>query len=260
MLIPDFYPATGGAERQCLKLSQELIKQGVDVAVMTRAAEPGQEGVSKVENVRVERLGSIRPFEAAVVFWFLKIWRRRKKFDVLHVHMVNEHTFGAVLAGRMANKPVLVKFANSGEYFDVRRILTYGRKPMNWLIAQSLRYVDRFVSITDAITNDIEKHGYDTGKIEIIPNGVESIARLNDREKLIARRNLGIPEDRLVFLRVGSFLPKKGVSLLCAAWDTVHRKHRNCYLVSVGGSEIPAEIEDFSRKYKDSSMFVFEPP
>lgn len=36
MIIRSFHPIIGGAERQCLKLSKQLISMGEDVTIVTR--------------------------------------------------------------------------------------------------------------------------------------------------------------------------------------------------------------------------------
>ena len=252
MLLPNFYPHVGGAERQCLKLSKELIAQGVEVTVITRKIDPNTLSDDIIDTVPVRRIPHIRPFEIAVVYWLLYLFKHRHEFDVLHVHMLHEPTLGAVLAAKILRKPVIIKMASSGKYFDPLYLLKNGRFPFNRFIIRSMYHADKIISITHSITSELISWGLPDDKIAAIPNGVESGLSVAMLEKQNIRRQLCIPLDSIVILRVGTFLPIKGVKYLFESWDKITRYHPQAYLLSVGGADVPTEFDDFLDNHKDT--------
>jgi len=252
MLLPNFYPHVGGAERQCLKLSKELIVQGVKVTVITRKIDPDTFSNEILDTVPIRRIPHIKPFELAVMYWFVYLLKHRHEFDVLHVHMLHEPTLGAVVAAKIFKKPVLIKMVISGKYFDPLYLLKNGRFPFNRFIVRSMYHADKIISITPSITSELISWGLPDDKIAGIPNGVESGLSVTTLEKQNIRQQLGIPLDSIVILRVGTFLPNKGVKYLFESWDKITQYHPQAYLLSVGGADVPTEFDGFLENHKDT--------
>jgi len=260
MVIQDFYPITGGAEKQCLKLSKALIASGVDVTVVTRRTTAELEKECLVEGVQVIRLKCRKPFEWASLVWLFYLIKNRSQFDLLHVHMLHEHTFGSIVAGRLFNKPVILKAVSSGYDFDLLRLKKNGRRPFNLLIIHATRYVSQVISICSAVQNDLLKWQFPPEIISCIPNGVTLHGAVSDATKKKRRYELGLPESGCIVLRVGSYLPVKGVSVLLDAWVEVARCEKETFLVSVGGEEVPSTVVQFTELYKEQMKTVPNQP
>lgn len=86
-----FYPHIGGVEKQVFKLSQELIKRGHQVTVITLKHDlnlKDQETISRIKIIRIPYL-KIKYFGLLSIWlWFLKNIRLIKNSDIIHAHSV----------------------------------------------------------------------------------------------------------------------------------------------------------------------------
>ncbi len=93
--------------------------------------------------------------------------------------------------------------------------------------------------------------GFSPDRVHVVPHGVDpSIFRpLPADERAQARRDLGLPPDRFVFLNVSAMVPIKGIEELLAAFDTVHRKHPHALLLlkDLPGTYTTTAIEVIAR-------------
>lgn len=73
--------------------------------------------------------------------------------------------------------------------------------------------------------------------IRVIPNGVD-LSRFypvsNSDEKLVIRRELGIPKDKFVVLFIGYLTPRKGIDVLVESWPSIVQQQPDAHLVLVG--------------------------
>ena len=86
-----FYPHIGGVEKQVLKLSQELIKRGHQVTVITLKHDShlkNQEIVSKIKIIRIPYLKMKYSGLLAIWLWLFKNIRLLKSTDIIHAHSV----------------------------------------------------------------------------------------------------------------------------------------------------------------------------
>ncbi len=247
MVIPNFYPyypAAGGAERQCLKLSQELIERGVDVEILTYRRRSEWASQEKVFGIKVTRLPYLVPNELNLPVWLYHLWNTRNKYDVYHVHLFNgAHFVAASWVARLCGKPIIVKIANSGEKFDVNSTKKM-RWPLREGVLQSLFYSTRIIAISESIKEELLELNISEDKIAFIPNGVEIIGSPSDHTRIQRRKELHLPEKAIIVLTVGSLTPKKGLIYLFEAWSHIRNKWPNALLVSVGGDKLP----DYCRK------------
>ena len=89
-------------------------------------------------------------------------------------------------------------------------------------------------------------------KIRIIPNGIniKKFSPVSNEIKIKLRKELGIPEDKIVFCYAGRIARTKGVMLLIEVWKQILNKHRNLYLLIVGsGKNSYDDCENELRKY-----------
>ncbi len=129
MVIGQFDPYIGGAERQCLKLSEALKNRGHEVKVLTVWQLRDLPRNERIKGVPVERVWypMLRLFGRKLVgFGFLswltlawRVYRNLRLYDIVHVHQGLWPAFSATLAATWAAKPVVCKIANSGERFDL---------------------------------------------------------------------------------------------------------------------------------------------
>lgn len=234
MVIGQFHPTIGGAERQCEILARALLARGHDVRVLTVRPERGIAVREVMDGVFVERvaypimrIGSVR-----IGFGFLaplllawRAWRILPRYNVVVAHQALWPALTACIAATLRGRPVIVKLGNSGERFDldvVRRTHWYGAFA-RWFL---LRHVARFIATSHAVLNDLHRAGVLAERMVDIPNGVVLPAALSDRRGVQTAL-------RVVF--VGSLTPKKNVAVLLDALSRCAETARGNITLSILG-------------------------
>ncbi len=177
--ILGYFPQLGGAENQARLLVRCLSAQGVSVTVFTRSYSENTlpEPDRKSTLIRVWRASGLASKEISAMLIALRLIIQRRYFDLFHVHQLNVLAFFVTLAGRLANKPVIIKVANSGVKFD---FVTLAKRPFGKYMVAYLRRSDaHFIALSYPIAELLIESGIRPERVHIIPNGVE-LAPLED--------------------------------------------------------------------------------
>lgn len=262
MLIYKFLPEIGGAEVQCLKLSRELRKQGVDVKVLTLTSKRDLPKKELIDSVPVTRLPYFRPLELSLLWYLLYLLKNRKKYDILHTHILGPMSVPPMLIASIFRKPYIVKIANSGFRFDYKICEENMKWPLRNLIRRSFFKAYKIISICNAVKSDIITTGFPEQKIESVPNGVEYDYFFPATQELQQQRRteLKLPSNAKIILRVGSLHSKKGLDLLLDAWKKISCKYPDAFLLSVGGTHIPDSLTEKITPLKESVRFDLNSP
>ena len=109
--ILGYFPQLGGAENQARLLVRCLSTKGVSTTVFTRSyvdnTLPEPDRTSSL--VRVWKASGLATKEVSAMLIALRLVIQRRYFDLFHVHQLNVLAFFVTLAGRLANKPVIIK-------------------------------------------------------------------------------------------------------------------------------------------------------
>lgn len=224
MVVRQFFPWAGGTECQAQKLAKALQSAGADVRVLTGRWTRGVAREETIDGIPVLRhstwyeffgLKGFRKFGAylylASLLWHL--FRLRKTYDVVHVHMLSYPAFSAVLAARWFDKKSLVKLANSGVGSDLRRMKNNALIPGQRQMLGTTLSADRLIAINRTIVDELTEAGVPAERISVIPNGV-------DVENASARTDYATDE-RLTVVFVGRLVPNKGADVLLPAFARV---------------------------------------
>jgi len=106
----------------------------------------------------------------------------------------------------------------------------------HWLSLSGLKYkfgVDRYVAISRAIKNVLEKDGIDGNRIEVVHSGID-LARVAGADGAAVRAELGISEDAPVIGTVAHFAWHKGLEYLVDAARMVADEIEGVKIVLVG--------------------------
>lgn len=246
MVSSGFYPKVGGTERQAELLARALQRLGVAVEVVTlqfRRDCALDETLSGLHLTRIP-FPRVRLLATAVVVARLAAYliRRRRCYDLIHVHMVGYLAVIATVTARLLKRPIVLKFAvrppaAAGGFGDfpaaVRKVPFLER-----LLVWGVRRADRFVAISGMIRDMARRGGVPDDRIVSIPNAVDpELFRPADsaaRERL--RRALGLRPGRAV-LFAGRIVRRKGVADLLQAWPEVIAKHPDATLYLIGAGK-----------------------
>jgi L-malate glycosyltransferase len=221
MVVRQFSPWVGGTERQARKLSAMLLRLGTPVQVVTgwwQRGTPQREvidGLPVFRNYTAWNMGGVRGIRRLAgylymltLFWYL--WRQRRCYDLVHVHLLGYAAWPAVLAGRWLGKKTVIKIANSGSYSDLSRMQRNDMLPgQRQMLPVTLR-ADRLVALNPEIVDELQAAGVPPERIEVIPNGVE----LDTTVKC----DYGVGAE-LIVTYAGRLHPSKGLGVLLAAFQ-----------------------------------------
>lgn len=90
------------------------------------------------------------------------------------------------------------------------------------------------------------------GKVVYIHNGVnlERFYPVNQFEKQLIRRDLGIPEEGRIVLYVGLKTERKGLLDLYETWQLYHKKFPLDYLLLIGNEKREVNLPDFNQRWE----------
>jgi glycosyltransferase involved in cell wall biosynthesis/O-antigen ligase len=239
MVIQNYVPALGGAERQLANLVPLLRERGIDPVVITRAF-PGRPTIDEVDGARVIRIPVWGP-KALRSAWFVVRGRwelARLRPDV--VHAFDTLTPSTIALGHRARfgTPIVTKILRSGELGDLDRLERKwgGRERVRRLVSE----VDVFVAISSDIVDELSERGVDERRRVLIPNGVD--AQRFRPERARDTRPDGLPTGAIV-IGTGRLAPEKHFVELAWHWKIVSARHPAAQLVLVGDGPERSRLE-----------------
>lgn len=167
--------------------------------------------------------------------WLFPIFLR--KIQVLHLRGFSPETTAlARIAHGLGVKVLCVPMA-SGAYGDVAKY------PPNAL--RSSQVFHQMSAFTPTLKEELITWGFDSDKINIIPNGVDT----DFFKPPSVRHNKGI-------IYVGQFRSEKRIYLLLKAWKIIQNVHPNSTLTLLGGDSNHPEYERLAQQLDVSAKFI----
>lgn len=236
IISPNFPPTdrTCGVGDYTEKLSGELHKLGHDIIVLTSERYRGR---SKSGDASVIRFSKTWYLSAAIK---LSFWTLRHNPDVINLH----HTpalygfwFRLLICFINLITPVIVS------YHTLHRSTLFSKFEAFLL----LKICDGFISTNEEITSIIKKIPLIRKDFCEIPIGTNILPTENiEKDKLKAKKKLGIKENILVLSNFGLFYPGKGLETLLYACNLLKNEIEDFILFLLGSHR----AED--KKYLDS--------
>jgi glycosyltransferase involved in cell wall biosynthesis len=232
-----FPPQYSGAALQAISLAKKLKARGVETAFLT-ANHDNLPATDEIDGFTVYRVSEKRGKYGEALLW-RNMWRllRREKtdFDIIHSHGAYLRNSFIGLLSRVLRKKSIVKVSLADN--DLHGL---GKGKSGWLHKKFITMIDRYVSISKEITDELMRYGFARGKIWEIPNGVdtERFAPVNEGKTLL-RKKYGLPEESLMLLYVGVVDERKNVKWLIEEWERLSPNYPG-FLVVVG----PVSRED----------------
>jgi glycosyltransferase involved in cell wall biosynthesis len=177
-------PEIGGAARQCLKLSKELVRKNIPVTVVTKSFSPGKTIKTTIDGVPVVFLNTYHNFFnrkglrrfgiwAFIACAFLYLYKNKNEYDIIHAHSALISGFIAVLAGKITKKKSIIKVMNSGYRNDILRFKADKTIIGSQFMANYLNNCDRAITLNSLAYNELLQIGFRATQLELIYNGVK---------------------------------------------------------------------------------------
>jgi len=229
-----FPPHFSGAGLQTLTLASELSKQGVQFFFVT-VDNTGLPKHDTYQGFDVYRITDGPKKHGEFVLWW-NLWRTlrplRNRFDIIHASGSTYRNSGVGMVSKALGKKSLtvVSMANN-DLFHI------GRDRIGKVQAFLLGRVDRYVSLSRQITDEIRALPLDFAKAVEISQGVNSdrFCPADAAKQACLRRELRLPERPLV-LYTGVFDSRKNVEWLVNVWLSQREMFRGWCLVLLGPS------------------------
>ena len=246
MVISQFHPIIGGAERQAQLLAERLVGKGVEVQVVTGWWKFKTHRKEKINGVQIFRnfsfwgmfrIKGVRPLAALTYMATLGIYLliHREEYDIIHAHQALHPAFVAVFVGKeILQKPVIVKTASSGVTSDIRQLkqVLLGGLQLRYL----LKNMDCLVSVSRFGGKEFIEVGFPRSQIEYIPNGVASPSD--------GKANFGQMRRVITNARLSK---EKGIDILLKAWANIVEVEKNVKLIILGDGPLAGELKKLCR-------------
>ncbi|MBM4441158.1 MAG: glycosyltransferase family 4 protein [Candidatus Rokubacteria bacterium] len=237
MVTGSYYPEITGAGLQCRQLVRALGDR-ISCEVLTTSNDPALAS-GPVDGVPVHRVLARGRFAAprGALALLRTLWRRRRHFDLVHLHGFSRKSVLVVLAARLLGKRVVIKLTSVG-HDDPPSL----RRRAGALAYWCYRRADLFIGVSARQAELYAASGLDPARFRLVPNGVD-LARFRpagDAERARARTELGLAGTGPVILFVGFFSPEKCPDALFEAWASLSEKERaGSSLLLVGATQGP---------------------
>jgi len=215
-VVDSAFPGAGGAEAQAQKLAAALSKKGAAVEFVSPrilANHAVNDTVGGLPSHRID-YPKIRSIGAVILLlkfaWYL--FKRRKDFDIIHVHITRLLAATAVAMRPLTGVPVVAKISGFFE-FEGGVLDTKSRSIGNRVLRFILRKIDYVQTISVQTQEKLIQAGFSDRQIRFIPNGI-------DGTQAVERANSGPTNSKqtLVFGYCGRLRLVKGIDVLIDAF------------------------------------------
>ncbi|MBI5701815.1 glycosyltransferase family 4 protein [Candidatus Saganbacteria bacterium] len=259
MLVPYFYPHTGGTEKYVRDLSAALIMKGHEVTVISNNLPREKNAPTREtlpEGINVIRLDAIDMFHYLPVSTQFNL-KMIESFDIVHVH-VPAFSFLRAVAGKI-KQPLIVTY-----HCDVTVSEKFAGIPVPKFLVpvfeeSSNAYARMLLPKADAIINTTETYAETSPVMKNIAHHTAPIGIFYDKIDSIQKK-LGLsPEKKnkkqLLFL--GRLAGNKGCDYLVKAMPEVLVKYPHTKLVICGDGEEKAHILDLVTQFGIGEAITF---
>lgn len=253
LVTGNFHPVVGGGEKHALLLSRELIRQGVQVTVLTRRrsrALPAREMVMGIPVIRVgppgfPRLGKYLMLPSVMRY----LLRESASYDIIYVCGMRTLGLPGVTAAIRTGKPCVLRSEALGELSGEFIWRSHPGAPINHLrqsLFQPLIHrrnrrllagAAAFVSISAPVREEFLACGVPAAQIHDITNGIdlEEFESATPEQRQTLRAQLSLPKDRIICAYSGKLNRGKGLEFLVRLWQGVASERPQLHLLLIGG-------------------------
>lgn len=170
--------------------------------------------------------------------------QRRRNVDVILASWAYPDGAAAVILGKLLGLPVAVKLHGS----DMNVI---GERPVvRAHLRRTLPHADAIVAVSRALGERAVALGARAERTHTVANGIDR-TRFSPRDRVAARRELGLPEAGRVVTFVGRLEKEKGALDLLQAFAQVAQAHRDVTLLMVGDGSARAQVKELAAPFGD---------
>ncbi len=248
-LLGHYPPHIGGVSSHTYQLSQELIKRGDTVIVLTY---PHQD-IHDIDGVHVETAPTINIKGLRGLIFFLtatlKLISITKKYDVdlIHAHYILPPGLIAIIANTITRRKTAVTVHGS----DINILAS--NKFLRSIIKYVLKNTDYVAVVNENIKDKISELNVKEleGKIKVTPNAV-NVEKYNPKTGTTFIQDMNLNPDKPLILFVGNLVFQKGLKYLLEAKKILKTEAQ---LVIVGDGPLMMELKEVVEKKDIKDVF-----
>ncbi|HIJ39963.1 MAG TPA: glycosyltransferase [Deltaproteobacteria bacterium] len=189
-----------------------------------------------------------RLFQEEILF-YRSICRAIRKIspDIIHAHSPILCAFPGLLAARKFQIPIVYEIRAFWEDAAVASnkfsSTSVQYRTIRWMETFICRSVDRVVSISRSMKNDLIARGIPESKVFVVPNGVDALKFESKPKNPELISNLGL-NGKAVIGYLGTFYDFEGIDDLIRAFAAIYEREKNVALLIVGGGEMENAIRN----------------
>lgn len=304
-----YYPFIGGIEKHCYELTRKLTSKGINIFLISRKNEALNESafiphLSKSVHFHIKRIPPTGTFKGqgwkalfpmieyvTRIILLLLIYHR--SYDIIMISGFKILSLPAILVAKLSNKKCILKIESpdelttevSEESLDTMSVSKSSilLRLVNAARNAILKNMDQVIAISQEIEGLLTARGVQEQRISVIPSGIDidRLCPIRKEDRAALRIQLGLPEERMIFVYTGRLTYNKGALLLVHAWKQIREKHDGIHLLLIGpgtGSHrsceeelrtylrehrledsvsITGEVPDVTKYLQASDIFVF---
>lgn len=245
-------PNKSGAEFHAENHAKLFLEAGHDCYVMTKKTYFFTKSTEIWNGVPVVRLHA--PFR-----WLEIIVRQlttHRDTDCFYIIGIPKFAVWAILMGKLLGKSVTLALTSKSEIFN---------RNENWR-TKILASCDNYIANSTEMAEGLEKEGgVSRDKINVLPHGIDTRNRfypVDNEHKQELREKFGLAKDAFVVLFCARVVPNKGIDTMLKAWEIVHSKNKNAFLLVVGGgfNDLLEKIKSTGERLDNSILSLGEVP
>lgn len=235
------------------EVAKRLCRKGHTVLVLTpyKGSKPREYSIKTFPIGKLILLKIIRYFFTSIIYFL--IYGLKFKPDIIYLRGAHL-TLSPVIASKILSKPFVLEINGLLEDELQNKLVKSLFK-----IVQKIYFVKASVIIT---VSKLLKEGIDknynipTDKIYVIPNGADC-EKFKPMDRLIARKSLHLPEDKLIILYVGSFYRHHGLDILVESANKIINSIHEVLFLLVGDGVTKNEIQTKVKSIGLEKFFQF---
>jgi len=234
-VVSSFYPNIGGIENAVYFLSEELVKLGHEVHVITLNGKTTHETINRIRVHRLKRLIHL-PLLPQKEFDIVHTCRC-EEFDIVHIHSIEPICLQEMLVSKyLDGKPTVATLFSIGGWMHHPRVpIRIMAGPYERIALRLVRKADIFHVKNEGDKATLIELGFNADRILLIPDGVPKHA-FDDFDGNAFRNRYGLMNKKIV-LYVGRLHHAKGINILIKAMAEVI-KHRSDVTAALVGQDV----------------------
>ncbi len=237
---PFFSPVHGGSAQSSYEISKWLSQNGHNVTLYTSDFRLSREWVKTLHQVKVY------PFKTqlywASFFITLGILKKARneirQFDVVHMH--NYRSFQNIIVAYYARKYGIPYVLQAHGSLD--RIMAKQKLKLIYDLFfgnRLLRHASKVIACTQAEAQQYQRMGVTKEKIEIIPNGIDTLKYSHLPPESFFKKKFNIQDNKKIILYLGRIHKQKGIDFLIKTYAHLVKTMRcnNTVLVVAGPND-----------------------